>query len=148
MSAKAIPGYPGYYADEQGNIWSERKGSLTLKSSTENHKGYLRVGIMDRGRQRCLSVHSLVALAFLGERPDGYDICHNDGNPRNNTPKNLRYDTRSNNAKDRFLHGRNKLNERDYQDIRWLRGMNVSQVEVAQMYGVSKRNVTLITRGR
>lgn len=64
-------------------------------------KGYHRVNTT----QGMKYVHQMVALAFIGIRPDGYDTCHNDGNPSNNTPGNLRYDTRRNNLLDQFKHG-------------------------------------------
>lgn len=50
-------------------------------------------------------VHVLVAAAFLGPRPTGMQICHNDGNPANNTVENLRYDTPSENMQDSLRHG-------------------------------------------
>lgn len=33
------------------------------------------------------------------------EVCHNDGNPLNNHPDNLRYDTRSANQYDAISHG-------------------------------------------
>ena len=43
------------------------------------------------------SIHVLVAAAFIGPRPEGYDINHLDGNPLNNAVTNLEYATRSDN---------------------------------------------------
>jgi hypothetical protein len=58
-------------------------------------------------------VHSLVALAFLGPCPEGLECCHWDGDPGNNRPGNLRWDTSSANLLDRQRHGtdwqRNKV---------------------------------------
>jgi hypothetical protein len=42
-------------------------------------------------------VHSLIALAFLGKRPQGYDVMHIDGTRTNNKLNNLKYGTRSEN---------------------------------------------------
>lgn len=53
-------------------------------------------------------VHVLVAKAFLGDRPEGLDICHRDGNPHNNSVDNLRYDTTSSNILDAITHGTHK----------------------------------------
>lgn len=52
------------------------------------------------GRGRNRSVHVLVAEAFLGPRPDGLMVCHNDNDPTNNVVANLRYDTQSSNVLD------------------------------------------------
>ena len=66
-----------------------------------NRKGYYVVNTTNGTK----TVHPLIARAFIGERPEGYDTCHNDGNPANNLPSNLRYDTRRNNLLDQFRHG-------------------------------------------
>jgi hypothetical protein len=48
-------------------------------------------------------IHFLVADAFIGPRPDGLIICHNDGVAMNPHVENLRYDTRGSNMRDRYL---------------------------------------------
>lgn len=54
---------------------------------------------------KTVAVHVLVAAAFHGPRPEGLEVCHNDGNPQNNVASNLRYDTMSGNMLDRVKHG-------------------------------------------
>lgn len=49
--------------------------------------------------------HVLVAEAFIGPRPSGYDVCHNNGDRMDNRAANLRYDTHSANALDMIKHG-------------------------------------------
>lgn len=51
------------------------------------------------------TVHSLVALAFIGPRPHGYEVCHNNGNPLDNRVDNLRYGTSADNKLDQVRHG-------------------------------------------
>ncbi len=51
-------------------------------------------------------VHALVALAFIGPRPDGYDVMHIDGTRTNNAVGNLRYGTRSENCLQAYAEGR------------------------------------------
>lgn len=46
-------------------------------------------------------VHAIVAEAFHGPRPDGLEVCHEDGDPHNNRATNLRYDTRLANEHDK-----------------------------------------------
>lgn len=72
---------------------------------TLNHYGYPFVDLRNQGKRRVRTVHSLVAEAFIGTRPEGMEICHNDGNPTNNHAENLRYGTRSDNMLDRVEHG-------------------------------------------
>ena len=67
--------------------------------------GYEVVGLCNQGRQKTRTVHSLVAESFIGARPEGMEVCHNDGNPANNHVANLRYGTPSDNALDKVRHG-------------------------------------------
>jgi len=46
-------------------------------------------------------IHRLVALLFIGERPDGLDIDHKDRNQLNNRVDNLHYVTRQQNCMNR-----------------------------------------------
>jgi hypothetical protein len=64
-------------------------------------KGYLGIDIM-----KTIKVHKLVALHFLGERPEGLQIDHIDRNKTNNHIDNLRYVSCKENC-------RNKHNYRD-----------------------------------
>ena len=50
-------------------------------------------------------VHRLVLESFGGDRPDGTEVCHNDGNPGNNALSNLRWDTHTENVRDTYRHG-------------------------------------------
>ena len=72
-----------------------------LRPTYANH-GYPSVKIAGK----TLLVHSLVAEAFIGPRPQGMDIRHLDGDRRNPNVSNLRYGTRAENCQDTMLHGR------------------------------------------
>lgn len=61
------------------------------------HNRYRRVSLSFEGLTKTRTVHGLVAAAFLGERPDGMDICHINGDYTDNRAANLRYDTHANN---------------------------------------------------
>ena len=67
--------------------------------------GYPFVNLCIQGKCQVRTVHSLVAEAFIGPRPEGAEVCHNDGNPANNRVDNLRYGTSSDNALDKVRHG-------------------------------------------
>ena len=57
------------------------------------------------GRHAKRYVHHLVAEAFIGPRPPGMEICHNNGDATDNRVQNLRWDTRSANLHDAVAHG-------------------------------------------
>lgn len=54
------------------------------------------------------TVHSLVALAFLGARPEGMEVRHLNGDSTDARAINLAYGTSSENNQDIVRHGRNR----------------------------------------
>ena len=114
---RVIPGFEMYEASNLGNIRSlnyrKKKGNIqVLKPCVDKKKGYSYINL---GRNNIKTVHSLVCLAFLGEKPEGLDIDHKDRNPRNNNLSNLRYVTKRQNqfnrnfSEDRGLLQRNQF---------------------------------------
>lgn len=99
---REIPGYDGdYFASDKGRILSLcRNKPRILKpficSNEGNRTGYYYVEI--RGQKQ--RVHRLVALAFLENPEDKPVVHHIDGNPLNNTLKNLAYATYAENVQE------------------------------------------------
>lgn len=76
------------------SITKVNKKERILKGRLCKSNGYLQIQIIKN-----VTIHSLVAYAFLGPRPDGLLIDHIDRNKQNNCFDNLRYYTKSENAK-------------------------------------------------
>ena len=74
-------------------------------SQSWSSRGYLVVGISHRGNVRAHTVHSLVATAFHGPKPDGLECRHLNGNKSDNSASNLRWGTRAENREDMIRHG-------------------------------------------
>ena len=66
---------------------------------------YRRVQLRVDGRNKVFSVHQLVALAFIGPRPNGLEVRHLNGDSLDNRVENLAYGTTSRNQLDSVEHG-------------------------------------------
>ena len=93
---RPVVGAPGYRVSSLGRVQG-LDGRMLRPSSTGNL--YLRVNVTADGRQRTRFVHHLVAEAFLGARPVGYEIDHIDGDRRNAAASNLEYVKRAENVR-------------------------------------------------
>jgi hypothetical protein len=102
---RPIPGLPDYEASTLGRIRSQRTGRWQIMFGTITGSGYRYVCIRQGGAKKNRTVHSLVAEAFHGPRPDGLEVRHLDGNHLNNAPTNLTYGTPSQNRYDSVAHG-------------------------------------------
>jgi len=157
---KDIPGYEGaYQASSLGRIRS-------LDRYVNCRSGYKRLarGRILRPGQYCKSghvsvvlkrgtggkpVHQLVALAFIGPRPEGADIRHLDGDPKNNAVSNLVYGSRTENILDVYRIGKvwRKLSTSDVLEIRELLKDDVRVKDIAGRYGVSPSAIHWIKTG-
>ena len=109
---KPIPDHAGYFADELGRIWTSRRRKaprelvpFDRKTKSLAPSPYLSVNVKRDGdaRPRNRYVHHLVALAFIGPRPEGAEVCHGPGGSKDNRPSNLRYDSPEANSAEREL---------------------------------------------
>ena len=100
---KPILGYHGYEASSLGRIAKVKNGKRRIKKQTTTGRRYAATGITSNGKQEVRNVHEWVALAFLGPRPDGVYVCHNNSDPFDNRPENLRYDKPEGNMKDAMI---------------------------------------------
>lgn len=90
---KDIDGFPGYQVSDRGRVYSNLTNKF-LKHEVMS-KGYHRVALYnpDTGIKRRFLVHVLVANAFMGKCPYGYQIDHKDADKGNNNISNLEYVT-------------------------------------------------------
>jgi hypothetical protein len=119
--------------------------------------GYYMVSL--RGTAR-ITVHTLIAEAFLGPRPEKHDINHIDGNKLNNRADNLEYVTRARNiehARQTGLMGPSprgeqsgaaKLTEEQVRAIRKRLAEGASHRRIAREFGVSRGPIGAIARNQ
>lgn len=169
---KAIPGFEGLYeVSDQGRVRSldrvvlrhspyhggcvptQRRGRVLAECVTD---GYAFVHLYETSVMRRFAVHVLVALAFVGPRPDGLLIRHLDGCKKHNFPTNLAYGTAKENGEDSVKHGtlchseahhKAKLTRNEVLAIRQSRGRE-RQIDLADKYGVHQSGISAIQLGK
>ena len=120
------------------------KGRILKNSETADR--YHLVRLRNQGVRQA-KVQILVLEAFVGPRPDGYECRHLDGCRTNNRLENLRWGTRSENQRDRNLHGTGPGRKLSWLDVRFIRHWVASgfrRVDVASVFGVETSYVTRI----
>jgi len=93
-----------YLINHTGQVWSIKQMKM-LNSRVAWSHGYLVVSLWD-GRKYNRTVHSLVAEAFLGPRPQGHEVRHLNDDRYDNRIENLAYGTHSDNMRDAQRNGR------------------------------------------
>jgi hypothetical protein len=71
----------------------------------EGQWGHGQVGLWKNSSVRRIGVYRLIYEAFVGPIPDGMEIDHRDGNPKNNALENLRICTHQQNNHNRRSRG-------------------------------------------
>lgn len=130
-----------------------------------NSAGYLRAPLQKGKKSTAMLVHRLVANAFLGAPLDArMQVNHKDGCKTNNCVENLEWSTSSANQLHARVNGLNistgahsplrgefhpmaKLSRDQVAEIRALAGQ-VSNIELARRFGVSKSHISRIRHGK
>lgn len=108
------------------------------------------------GKQFARAVHSCVAAAFLGRRPDGMQVRHLDGDTMNCRVDNLAYGTPKENGEDKVRHGTSSAGELNCKakitweiagEIRAAHTAGESSSAIAVRVGLHKTSVCRIIRG-
>ncbi|MDP9651943.1 HNH endonuclease [Paraburkholderia caledonica] len=163
---RPVPGFDGYYVSCDGSIYSDRpKGIspqrlLKKKSLTLDRKGYPCTTVRVGGKYKNLYAHIAVALAWIGPKPDGLEVCHNNGKTLDCHYKNLRWDTHKSNMQDRKIHGTElygtkrpwaKLTDEAVREIRAAyqnkTGQKWGRKELAEKFGVHPMNISRAAKG-
>lgn len=160
---KAIPGYEGFYeASDDGRIRSVDRWILFSDGRRRFYKSgelatypgvkdYRRVTLKVNGKSSRENIQVLVALTFHGPCPPGLWVCHNNGIGSDNRDSNLRYDTPTANALDRWAHGTMaEVNSRRIADatVRKIRAASGTVDALATAFNVSRTTVWNLRNGK
>lgn len=105
IRVRTLSSHPGYLITDDGRVQGPSRKWLRAKGSRYGHESV-------EVRGKWVSVHVLVALAYIGERPPGYEVAHENGDATDNRVANLSWKTHAANIEDRARHGRTAKGER------------------------------------
>lgn len=168
---KHIKGFSDYMISNYGRVKSlgrtilvrRKYGTINKKIServlqpTLNDSGYPIVSLYKDGNNSKHRCHVLVAEHFIGDRPLGMDVCHNNGDPSDPFIQNLRYGTRSDNISDSKTHGTFIVGEDrsgavlcndDVVQIKMELVRETSIPDLAKKYGVAETTIKSIKQGK
>lgn len=144
---KLIEGYDLYYVSDDGKIYSDKYKERRELSQRKNKKGYLYVNLCKNGKYKSVSVHKIVAKAFLKNYDSNLQVNHIDGNKENNNIENLECVTRSENIRHAFInklnvaksheqHYASKLTMKDVEDIRARYNSGEKIINISKLYPI------------
>jgi hypothetical protein len=120
--------------------------------------GYWRLMLCQECKCSSFQVHQLVARAFLGEKPQGKQINHIDGNKDNNAASNLEHVTPTENCNHYLAlglrdsmrgerHFRAKVTAEQVREMRRLRASGSILKDIAEEFDVCISTASKITNG-
>jgi hypothetical protein len=141
-----------YEVSSSGRVRRSTPGRLTwagrMIATSRDRKGYPTVGLFNGRSTRSVKIHRLVAAAFLGDRPPGFQVNHIDGDKTNNRVGNLAYvspeENRAHAHRIGLLVGLRvpkKLNEQAVKAIRLLASRGTSLRLLARLHGVCHQTI-------
>lgn len=143
---RIIEGWERYEVSNMGSIRNAE--SKCILKARANNGGYMRVGLCDKGKQKWMFVHRLVAKAFIPNEDDKAQVNHIDGNKENNNVKNLEWVTSSENQQ----HRRSVLNKDGSPKKRVIcveTGIVYESIhEAGRMTGINYRQIHAVCAGR
>jgi hypothetical protein len=162
-------GFPKYKVGSDGSFWRWHKLKGWRRRGLQKPKPpqYIRVTLMDKGREYRENLHVLVLAAFVSGRPArGMQARHLNGDPLDNRLENLAWGTPKQNGEDKVRHGRSlkgeknnlygnirfrggknpmaKFTEEDVRDIRSAAAAGQSTAEIARARGVTYQAIYAI----
>lgn len=154
---KDVVGWEGLYqVSDKGRVRSVDRQVATkhgstrlcrgqvLRPQTNSRNGRLQVWLSNGPVRKNAYIHTLVLTAFVGAKPNGCEACHGPGGHTDNALSNLRWDTRSNNAHDKFEFG-----DGNNRRVKRSDGVEYNSVsEAARQNGLNHQNVHAVCKGK
>jgi DNA-binding NarL/FixJ family response regulator len=156
---KTVEGYEGLYEVSNLGRFARLKNGERFIRRINYATSYPSVSFLKRNcdkTQKSMTLHAVVAKAFIGARPDGCIIRHLDGDRYNAKASNLVYGTVEQNVEDSIKHriykgrrnGRSLLCEKGAEAVRMLLEQGNTLSSIAQRLNVSIGTIHAIKTGR
>lgn len=159
---KDVIGYEDVYqVSNLGNVkrikLARGSGLNTIMKAAPDRNGYPRLSLCRDNKPVQLLIHRLVAAAFLGPCPIGYEVNHIDGKKGNPRIDNLEYVTSKGNSEHAVRLGlmpfgtrrtNAKLNDDAVREIRQLRKDGLTLKEIGKRFNVSRRTIGDVVNGK
>jgi hypothetical protein len=151
-----VPGFPSYQVSRQGQVRSLKRGRILRQFRGED--GYLHLNLWRDGRPKHHLVHRVVASAWLGGIPEGYQVNHKNGIKTDNRVENLEVVTPRENLRHARLLGlapslagegnyNAKLTAEQVREVRRLRKEGFSVSQLARRFEVCEITIySIVTR--
>lgn len=97
LQIKPIPGFPEYFASEDGDIYSMKSGKIKKLSpfKSQSGKGYYSIALTnEKGQLKKVLVHRVIAITFIPNPDNLPEVDHKDNDIWNVKSSNLRWVTR------------------------------------------------------
>jgi hypothetical protein len=147
---RPIAGFEGYSASSLGRIRNDKTERILTLTRTSK---YLNAWVAGEKRY----AHTLVALAFHGERPGGMVCCHANDDGQDNRAENLYWGTAKQNMADARKNRRiplgtarrgTRLTEAQVVQIRARLANGDSQQSIANAFGIDQGTISRINTGK
>ena len=113
---KPIPNYEGYEVSNYGRVKSLKLGRELILKPKDDFRGYFNIQLWVKNRKKTFKIHQLVAMAFLGHKPNGQILVVNHINfdKKDNRLENLEVVTQRENANKKHIKSSSK-----YTGVSW-----------------------------
>jgi hypothetical protein len=123
---QVVDGYDNYSVSTFERIRNDETNKI-LKQGTDDN-GYYRIGLyINKDKQKRVSIHRLVAVAFIANPLNKPFVDHMDNNRKNNDVSNLRWATKSENGMNM---SKKKSNTSGITGVFWNKGHNKWQAQI------------------
>ena len=160
MEWRKIERCPNYSINKAGQIRNDKTGKIKSQYINKDN-GYPTVDLYENNKSHKVTVHRLLAEAFIPNPENKPCIDHKDGNRQNNSLNNLRWATYSENnsrfntigirsERIKVTHFKEKRKTRGGGHEAWLEPDNIvfydSITEVSEHFGCSISNISLMLK--